>query len=48
MLSANVRAWTEDEIAEWYNSRPVENDAPLKGGAKIRHQRRQAASDATP
>jgi hypothetical protein len=43
MLSPNVRAWTEDEIDGWFNSRKSENTAPLKGAPRIRHERHLAA-----
>jgi hypothetical protein len=34
MLSAQVRAWTEEEIAEWLNSRPTEK-TPVRGIAAV-------------
>jgi predicted DNA-binding transcriptional regulator AlpA len=33
MLSPNVRTWTEAEIDDWYETRPVEGPAP-RGAAK--------------
>lgn len=42
MLSPNIRAWDEDEIDAWWKSRPAENDRPLQGASRIRHERRQA------
>ena len=38
MLGANSRAWYEDEIEAWLETRPLASDAkpPLKGGAAQR------------
>jgi predicted DNA-binding transcriptional regulator AlpA len=33
LLGPNTRTWTEDEVADWYQSRPTENARPLQGGA---------------
>ena len=44
MLSPNIRAWAESEIDKWFESRPVENDMPLKGALRLRQERRAAAS----
>ena len=41
MLSPNTRAWTEAEIDEWFQKRPVENDNPLKGAVLQRIERRK-------
>jgi len=38
LVSPNIRAWTEDEVYEWYQSRPAENAEP-KGIAKSRRGR---------
>jgi hypothetical protein len=46
MLSPQIRAWTEAEIDEWIDSRPVENVQPLKGALRLRHARRGAAETA--
>jgi hypothetical protein len=45
MLSPNIRAWTEEEVHEWFVSRPAENFQPLKGAPRLRHERRKAARD---
>lgn len=45
MLSPNVRIWTEDEIEKFIDLRPVGNDRPLQGAARIRHQRHQAGAE---
>ena len=45
MLSPNIRAWTEAEIDQWIESRPVENSQPLKGAPKARHAARVAAAE---
>jgi predicted DNA-binding transcriptional regulator AlpA len=42
MLSPNVRAWTDDEIDEWLESRPVEGPPP-RGAAKVRRDRARKA-----
>jgi hypothetical protein len=42
MLSPNIRAWSEDEIVAWFDSRPVENLRPLQGAPRARHERRVA------
>ena len=42
LITPNSRAWTEEEVDAWLASRPVENDAPLKGAAKARHESRKA------
>jgi predicted DNA-binding transcriptional regulator AlpA len=34
LLSPQIRAWTEEEIAEWLASRPTEK-APLRGAARV-------------
>jgi len=39
-LSPNTRAWLESEIDEWINSRPIENETPLKGAVRALHERR--------
>ena len=35
MLSPNVRAWTDDEIDEWLETRPIEGPPP-RGVARTR------------
>ena len=47
MIGPNTRAWTEEEIDEWYRSRPVEGPAP-RGIAKIKHDARKADNADTP
>ena len=47
MLSPNIRGWTEAEIDEWIESRPVENLSPLKGAPRLRHAARVAARSGT-
>ena len=32
LLSPNIRVWTEEEVADWYASRPV-SGVPLRGRA---------------
>jgi predicted DNA-binding transcriptional regulator AlpA len=41
MLTNRVRVWTEPEIKDWLQSRPVASDLPMQGRAK-------AAVGATP
>ena len=45
MLSSNIRAWTEEEVHEWFLSRPAENLQPLKGAPRLRHERRKASRE---
>jgi hypothetical protein len=40
MLSPNTRTWTEQEIEEWYASRPVDEPSALRGAALIKHTRK--------
>jgi hypothetical protein len=42
MLSPNCRAWSEAEIDEWFQSRPVKNENPFKGAVLQRIRRRKA------
>jgi Prophage CP4-57 regulatory protein (AlpA) len=42
MLSPNTRTWSEQEIEEWYASRPVEEPGALRGVARIKHEKKQA------
>jgi hypothetical protein len=44
LLSPNVRAWNEDQILAWLESRPVGMVKPLRGAAKIRHEAAEAAA----
>jgi predicted DNA-binding transcriptional regulator AlpA len=46
MTGPNERSWTDDEIAAWVNSRPIEGPK-LKGAAKAKHERKAAAAAAT-
>jgi predicted DNA-binding transcriptional regulator AlpA len=47
MISPNARAWNEDELEDWYASRPIESRAPV-GAAKNRQERaRKATATAT-
>ena len=40
MLRDNMRTWTEDEIDEWYASRPIENIHPPRGrAARLKRKR---------
>src|SRR5262245_33934195 len=43
MLSPNIRTWTEDEVYEWYEGRPVAGPEP-RGAAKAKRD----AATATP
>jgi hypothetical protein len=46
LITPNTRVWDEEEeIAPWLASRPVDNDRPLQGAARIRHERRQAGAE---
>jgi hypothetical protein len=47
MLSPNARTWTEQEIKEWYSSRPVDEPSALRGAAREKHERKAAAKPAT-
>jgi predicted DNA-binding transcriptional regulator AlpA len=40
MLGANTRAWSESEIEQWLNSRPLAGPAP-RGAAKVKHEQRK-------
>jgi hypothetical protein len=42
MLSPGVRVWTEAELDAWFETRPTSNNGPLKGAAKIKHERKAA------
>jgi hypothetical protein len=44
MLSPNTRGWTEKEVDDWIASRPPANLTPLRGGAKVRHARKEATA----
>jgi hypothetical protein len=46
MLSPNTRVWTEEEVDGYIASRPRENDRPLQGAPRARHERRVAAATA--
>jgi hypothetical protein len=41
MFSPNVRTWTDEELEEYYASRPVENERPLQGAVKAKHEARE-------
>jgi predicted DNA-binding transcriptional regulator AlpA len=43
MLSPNCRTWTESEIREWYEARPVTEPQQMRGAARIKHQRKTAS-----
>jgi hypothetical protein len=43
MISPNARAWNEDEIEDWYASRPTESRPPV-GAAKNRQERARKAA----
>jgi predicted DNA-binding transcriptional regulator AlpA len=47
MLSSNTRTWTEEEVDEWYASRPVAGPE-LRGAAKIRRARKDQSQTAVP
>lgn len=40
MLGANTRAWSESEIEQWLDSRPLAGPAP-RGAAKVKHEQRK-------
>ena len=42
MLSPNCRTWTESEIREWYETRPVTEPEQMRGAARIKHEKKQA------
>jgi hypothetical protein len=46
LLSPSVRAWTDDEIAGWLETRPTAPSQPLRGGAKIRAELKAAKAEA--
>jgi predicted DNA-binding transcriptional regulator AlpA len=45
LLSPNTRAWLEDEIDQWLDSRPVDG-GQLRGAAKAKHHARKASQAA--
>jgi predicted DNA-binding transcriptional regulator AlpA len=45
MLSENVRAWYADQVDAWLANRPTANATPLKGAARVLHERRGAKAD---
>jgi len=47
MLSPNIRAWAEEEIDEWFKSRPVEGPPPRGAAKQKRDRRRKAGADAS-
>ena len=48
LLTPNVRGWVAEEVDHWIAARPREISGRLKGGAKIRHARKLAASGSMP
>jgi len=40
MIGSNSRAWTESEIEQWLDSRPLAGPAP-RGAAKVKHEQRK-------
>jgi len=40
MIGPNSRAWTESEIEQWLDSRPLAGPAP-RGAAKAKHEQRK-------
>jgi predicted DNA-binding transcriptional regulator AlpA len=46
MISPNIRTWTEDEIAAWYETRPVVEPGQWRGAARIKHEGKLAAAKA--
>jgi len=48
LLTPNVRGWVEAEVDQWIAARPREISVRLKGGAKVRHARKLAASGSMP
>jgi predicted DNA-binding transcriptional regulator AlpA len=46
MLGPNTRAWTEDEVEEYENSRPTAGPAP-RGAAKSRRDKARKAATGT-
>jgi len=47
MLGANTRAWSEDEIQQWLDSRPLAGPAP-RGAAKAKRARKAATGNTEP
>jgi hypothetical protein len=43
LLSPNIRAWTEDEVLAWLETRPVGQPKPLRGAVRIRSEAREVA-----
>ena len=46
MLSPNCRTWTEQEIEQWYASRPVDEPGALRGAARAKHESKQGKAAA--
>jgi hypothetical protein len=46
MIGPNSRAWTEDEVDAWINSRPTAGPAP-RGAAKAKRERARRSAEAT-
>jgi hypothetical protein len=45
-LSPNIRAWTEDEVIEWLDSRPTEPSTSLRGAvARIAAEKAASRTD---
>ena len=48
MLSPNCRTWTESEILDWYETRPVTAPAQMRGAARRKHEKKQTYGNENP
>jgi hypothetical protein len=46
MTGPNERTWTDDEVDDWYRSRPIDGPA-LKGAAKANRDRKAESTAST-
>jgi hypothetical protein len=46
MMSPNTRTWTEGEVGEWYETRPVAEPGQWRGAARVKHERKQETAKA--
>jgi hypothetical protein len=42
LLGPNTRVWTEEEVLQWFETRPVIAPAQWRGAARIKHDKKQA------
>jgi predicted DNA-binding transcriptional regulator AlpA len=47
MIGPNSRAWSEEEIDDWYKSRPIAGPGAPRGAAKRNHERARKAESTT-